>query len=382
MKESLNLRGHTNRAPGSNEIRLASYEFSWLLFDHAPSSLSKLRLTFVGPYLRTVIIKKCETWVSSFFAIPMRSHILDVQPWTRTKQASALDFCPTWMSSTLFVFVSILLLCLLSASTRLWLCGLKTGPLLADRWHVSRTIFQAAQRTPGELGEPLKAHPSGFLLIQRGPVWVWGIRLSTAANGNTAARQSFLLLLLRDGKSFAQPSLPRTSSTDATSAGASTTRSLLAVCSSNARTLQKLGREFLPKAVWKLVSRHKKQIDLLSPQFYLWTKEAIAIIPLYLSITGCVNMYIRIKLLLLLCVNKTQRLQVVRKHIANQANRGPFFFWCPPFLASFLTPSRASKEKSQSCSSMWTALYSVNIRRIWQHHKRFLHLNLHGTRSF
>lgn len=250
-----------------------------------------------------MIIQKCETWVSLFSAIPMRSHILDVQPWTQTKQASALEFCPTWMSSTLpfplrlSPFSSI---CLLSASTQPWLCAVKTGPLLADRRHVSRTIFQAAQRTPGEPGEPLKAHPSGFLLIQRGPVWVWGIRLSTAANGNAAARQSFLLLLLRDGKSFAQPSLPRTNSTDATSAGASTTRSLLAVCSPNARTLSKLGREFLPKAVWKPVSRHKKNIDSLSPQFYLWTKEAMAIIPLHLSITGCFNMYIRIKWLLLL----------------------------------------------------------------------------------
>lgn len=43
VKESLNLPSHTNKAPGSNEIWLASYEFSRLLFDHAPSSPSQLR---------------------------------------------------------------------------------------------------------------------------------------------------------------------------------------------------------------------------------------------------------------------------------------------------------------------------------------------------
>lgn len=129
---------------------------------------------------------------------------------------------------------------LLSASTDLWLCrakktptkNQKQGPCSLTGGAISSTLFQ---RTPGELGEPLKAQPSCFLLIQHAPVWVWEISLGRSEEEPLRGENPFcsyywgMASHLLKHPLPPQPAAP-TNSIDATPAGASTTRSLLAVC--------------------------------------------------------------------------------------------------------------------------------------------------------
>lgn len=113
-------------------------------------------------------------------------------PGLKQNQASALD----WIAPTEFPPHSArsfpLCLCLASppsvCSPHLPTRGSserKQDPCSLTGSAIGSTLLQAAHRTPGELGEPLKAHPSRFLLIQHAPVWVWEISLPVAAKRKT-----------------------------------------------------------------------------------------------------------------------------------------------------------------------------------------------------